>query len=251
MKKYILILLILPLITLVFAQNNLSTIDFEVNKITPPIALSKQGLKEAKNLTDLNPRYPSNWVKAYKSVEITTIQDGKIMKARGQNDQLTQEQKSLMLDADVNTDISINIEYMPDNNLKTNELQSFSFSLSVLPEKDAVFIGGNQELQRYLKKNMMDDIDPAVFNGYDLAVITFSVDEAGRIVDVQTFDNAYYSFKDENIEKILIEALCNMPDWQPASYANGRRVKQDFVLTVGNHQNCILPLLNIGRTAER
>ena len=36
-----------------------------------------------------------------------------------------------------------------------------------------------------------------------------------------------------------------MPSWKPAAYANGMKVKQDFVLTVGDMTSCVVNLLNI------
>jgi len=44
-----------------------------------------------------------------------------------------------------------------------------------------------------------------------------------------------------------LETIQKMPCWKPAKYANGTTVKQDFVLTVGNMENCIMPMLNISR----
>lgn len=45
----------------------------------------------------------------------------------------------------------------------------------------------------------------------------------------------------------MAEAIRNMPSWKPAGYSNGISVKQDFVLTVGNMESCVVSLLNIRR----
>jgi len=39
-----------------------------------------------------------------------------------------------------------------------------------------------------------------------------------------------------------------MANWQPAEYANGLKVRQEFVLTIGDHRSCTINLLNIRET---
>ncbi|MFT4667667.1 MAG: hypothetical protein ACI9XB_004640 [Gammaproteobacteria bacterium] len=55
----------------------------------------------------------------------------------------------------------------------------------------------------------------------------------------------YNSSIDENVNELLLETIQNMPCWKPAEYANGLKVKQEFVLTVGNMESCVVNLLNI------
>jgi len=53
------------------------------------------------------------------------------------------------------------------------------------------------------------------------------------------------SSKDEKIDEIFLQTIQNMPLWKPAEFANGTTVSQDFVLTVGNMESCVVNLLNI------
>ena len=87
----------------------------------------------------------------------------------------------------------------------------------------------------------MDQIPDGLFTGYDLAAVKFTIDEAGRITDAHVF----WPSKDEKTDALLLETICNMPNWKPAAYADGTTVKQEFVLTVGNMENCAIHLLNI------
>jgi len=82
---------------------------------------------------------------------------------------------------------------------------------------------------------------------YSLTAVEFAIDEKGQIVDAQIFENPYQTFKHKATEEVMLEAICNMPNWTPAQYANGMRVKQEFVLTVGDQRGCIVNLLNIRR----
>jgi len=237
-----LVLLFLALPHLGSSQEHLTNeLHFEVNRVYPPISLTKEKLEEARTLIDLNAKYKSSWIREYVSVEILTNYKGKLRKAVGENEVLSQEQKDIMNLADLGSDISVIVQYVPENNLKHNDIQEIRFSLSVDPENEAIFPGGRQQLRQYLKEQAIDKIPGGRFENYDLATIKFTIDEKGQVIDPQIF----WPFKDEKTDELLLNAICNMPDWKPAEYANGTKVKQEFVLTVGNMENCVVNLLNI------
>ena len=77
--------------------------------------------------------------------------------------------------------------------------------------------------------------------GTDFTPVKFTIDEEGNVSDAHVF----WDFKDDSIDSLLLEAVCNMPNWKPAKYANGTQTSQEFVLTVGNRENCIIHTLNI------
>lgn len=246
MKNYFFALFLLHLVLFGFSQSNSSggaanTPEFEVNTVYPPLSVSKEKLQAAHNLSDLNKHYPSSWVKEYVSVEISGHIEGRVRKVMGENDVLSREQKDLMNKVDVGSEIEVNVRYLPENNLKDNEEKEFNFSFMVNPEIEASYIGGEQQLREYLKVNAIDKIAEGVFTGYDLATVKFTIDEDGNVSDAHIF----WDFKDDSIDSLLLEAVCNMPTWKPAEYANGLRTSQEFVLTVGNRENCIIHTLNI------
>ena len=79
------------------SQDSLTNeLKYEVNRIYPPISITKEKLKEAHSLVDLNTNYKSSWVKEYISVEILASHKGKIKKAVGKNNTLSQEQKDIL-----------------------------------------------------------------------------------------------------------------------------------------------------------
>lgn len=240
-------LIILLFITLSFPHFGFSQepssheLRFEVNKAYPSISISKEQLNKALTLIDLNTYYDSAWVKEYISVEVLASFEGKIKKIKGKNDTLSLEQQEFMKMADAGTDISVKVHYIPENNLKHNEAREMNFTFSIDPDKDASFPGGPQQLNQYLRENAIDNIPAGSFQGYDLATVKFSIDETGKVINPYVF----WPSKKEEIEEMLLEAIGNMPDWLPASYGNGKNVKQEFVLTVGNMENCVINLLNI------
>lgn len=214
-----------------------------MNRIYPPVSITKEKLNEAQTLIDLNVNYPTSWVKEYISVEILTNYKGTIREAVSKNDTLGQEQKDIMNMADVASDISVKVRYIPENTLKHNDAKEINFTFTVDPESEAKYPGGQQQLKQYLKASAIDKIPDTTFRNYDLAAIKFTINEEGQIVDAHVF----LPFKDKITDKLLLGAIRDMPDWKPAEYSNGTKVKQEFVLTVGNHENCDIHLLNIRR----
>jgi hypothetical protein len=132
---------------------------------------------------------------------------------------------------------------MPQNTLPNNEIKEINFEFTINPENDANFPGGQVELKKYLKENAIDKIQTGKIKQYNVVAVKFTISEEGEIMDVHMFEPS----KDEDMDSVLMEAICNMPEWKAAEYANGKKVKQDFVFTVGDHTSCTLNLLNIER----
>ena len=145
--------------------------------------------------------------------------------------------------ADVGSDISINMKYIPNNTLKHNTAKENRFSFIVNPQNVASYSGGEEELKQYLKNHAIDKIPTGSFKGWDLAAVKFTITEKGQILNAHIVETS----KDEKIDALLLETIKNMPNWTPAMYSNGTKVKQEFVLTVGNMENCVVNLLNIRR----
>jgi len=248
MKKLILLLLTaLALPYFSTAQDNVVfELGYEINRVSPPVSISKEKLVEAQSLIDLDEYYKSSWVKEYIAVEILASHNGEIKKALSPNDILSQEQKDLMQTADLGTMITVNVQYLPDNNLKHNDIQKMDFTFMVDPETDAAYPYGNQQLKQYLKEQIIDKIPADSFTQYNLSAVNFTIDEEGQITNAQIYNTDLYDpEKDKKIDKILLETVCNMPKWKPAAYADGTNIKQHFVLTAGDHTSCIINLLNI------
>ena len=222
-------------------ESSTNAFSCDVYRNYPPISITKEKLKEAQTLVDLNKNYDSDWVKEYISVEILTSYKGKSRKAVSNNINLSQEQKTTINTADEGTDISVKVQYIPDNTLKHNDPKEMQFTFSVEPESEAKYAGGSEQLKQYLKDNIFDKISKDRFRQYQLAAVKFTIDEEGQVINPHVF----WSSEDEQTDKLLLDAIRNMPSWKPAEYANGLKVKQEFVLTVGDMESCVVPLLNI------
>jgi TonB family protein len=145
--------------------------------------------------------------------------------------------------ADVGTDISVKVQYIPDNTLKHNDVKEMTFSFVVDPESEATFYGGEQQLKKYLKEHGLEKISPANIKRYHLAAVKFTINEEGQVINAHVFESS----KDEKVDKLLLDTISKMPRWKPAEYANGTKVKQEFVLLVGDMESCVINLVNIRR----
>lgn len=238
--------LILILSTLVsytylgFSQDNsMEAFGYQVNKIHPYISITKQEVKEATRLIDLNNRYQTSWIKEYLSVEVAAINNGIEQKAMGQNNYLTLQQKAILNLADVGTPIHVKVKYIPKNTLKQNDPKEINFTFTPIPENEAIFLGGQQELNQYLQENIIDKIstDHLISN---IAIVKFIINKEGRITNEQLF----WSSEDKKADALLMECLGNMPTWIPASYLDGTKIEQEFALTIGNKNSCAINLIN-------
>ncbi len=221
-----------------FAQNDLK---FEINKVLPFISIQENKLDKINTLTDLDKRYPTSWVKEYISVEISAYKNGTQTKASGISDVLNQEQKELIRLADRSSDIAVSVMYLPENSLKNNTVKQYDFKVAIMPDKNAIYSDGAEQLIQYLQKNSIVNIEAGSFTGYDLTAIKFTITEQGHITDIQVAMPS----KDTKIDEMLVAAISKMPSWKPAEFSNGLKVKQNFVLTIGNMENCMVNLLNI------
>jgi hypothetical protein len=219
---------------------------YGIDKIYPSVSTTADKLKDINSLTELNRYYKSSWVKDFISVDISAYHDGEAKVVTNINDELTEEQKELILDSDLNSDISVVVHYIPDNTLSDNEPQKFNFTFKLEPDSDASFPGGQQKLIEYIENKAISQLDKDDFRANHLTAIEFSVDETGKVVDAEIYDmDAYGAEQYEKANQVLLDAICKMPDWDPAAYASGDQVKQDFVLRVGDMNSCISNFFNI------
>lgn len=207
----------------------------------PYLSIPRTNLDEAKTFRDLNKHHKSSWVAKYKSVELITYQNGKQVTTPGKDSILTEEQKSLLTSADFGSEITVNIRYMPKNEMRKNEEHDMDFTFTVDPEKPAAFNGGEAALDKYLHENVIDIVSMNSFRQYQLAAVKFTINEKGQVVNPHIFQKT----ENEDADKILLDAVCNMPQWIPAEYANGEKVSQDYVLTAGDMNSCVVNLVNI------
>ena len=241
MKTNQLLLIVLLTIGCSFKGFAQAELKFEINKALPFISISESKLAQINTLSDLDKRYPASWVKEYISVEVSAYQNGIKTMASGKSDVLNRAQKALIQSADRTHDLEVNIMYIPNNTLKNNPAKLYDFKLTIMPDQDAMYAGGKDQLLQYLQENGIANIEPTSFTGFDLTAIKFTITEQGRVSDIQVAMPS----KDSKIDDILVAAIAKMSVWTPATFSNGVKVKQNYVLTIGNMESCMVNLLHI------
>ncbi len=239
-KHLLLTALILTINSLVVVSQSSEALPFQVNINHPPLSISQADLHEANTLTDLNRMFKPTWVKEYLWVEISSVQKREMVKVMGEDSILNQQQKHFLKSLDFPAPITVSVQYIPENNLTSNPPRNERFSFSVHPTKSAQYIGGEELLLSYLKENAIDKISKDVFQGYDLAILKFVINENGEVVDT----SIYQSSKNDEVDALLYDVICNMSNWIPAEHESGIKVRQEFAFTIGNHENCMINTLN-------
>jgi len=231
-------------------QDNSFDLSYEVNRVLPDISITEGELAKATTVSDLNSYYKSSWVKDYVSVNIIAFSNGNILQAKSNNNILTPEQKDIMKKADIGSNISVEIRYLPENSLSQKEIKAYDFSFIIDPEYDASYIGGEEQMKKYFEKNIMSKIDESKFQQHKLRAVNFTINPEGQVVDVKLFDTSMYdSSKEVLLEELLVDKICEMPRWKPAEYSNGQKVSQKLAFSIGDHYSCTINLLNIRRYA--
>lgn len=227
------------------AQDNLTKgIQYEVNRVYPPLSITKEKLQEAQTLKELNPYFRPSWIRSYIAVELSTSYQGKQVQARGKDENLSPAQIDLLDKVDEGAAILVTIQYIPENNLTQNDAKEMDFTFTVEPDRGASYAGGTSKLMQYLKDNAIDKIPADSFEASVLAAITFTINESGEVIDAHVFESS----TNERVDALLLEAVQNMPCWEPAEYKNGLNVRQDFVLMMGNMESCKINFLNTWRS---
>jgi len=143
--------------------------------------VTQTALQEAKLLGDFISGYPASWISDYISVEIMSRCDGKSLKAVSTNDMLTAEQKNILQAATLAADIIINVEYKSQNSMTGNfENSKMHVAMTVVPEIEAEYIGGKQEMTKYLKENVINKISAATPKEFQQGIVIFTINEKGE-----------------------------------------------------------------------
>jgi len=193
--------------------------------------VTREKLIHANLMRDFIAGYPSNWVQYYNSTKITATCNGKTMTAAGTNETLTAEQKHILNSADLAADIVVNAGYKTKNAV-TNAMEdrNVNITLTVIPEIEAEYVGGRNAVIKYIEENVFHKISEKSRNHFHDGLISFTVDEIGAVTHVKLSASS----GDPQTDKLLLDAISNMPKWKPAENSKGIKVSQEFEFSIGN-----------------
>jgi TonB family protein len=165
------------------------------------------------------------------SVDISTVTNGKKQSAHSSNERLTDMQKNILTQADLSSNIELTVRFIYTNYGEDKKIKEGQIAVTVLPETEARYGGGGiDELIDYLTRYINSRYPAAdASNTIQNASILFTVAENGGITGIQLKQ----STGNTKTDKLLLEALQQMPKWKPAQNAHGKPVKQKIHLAFG------------------
>ena len=186
-----------------------------------PITMTK--LKEAKLLRDLIPNYPVNWITGYNTVELLTKNNGEEIKAHGENETLTAEQRNIINALNMADNVVFNVWYKTKNSISDKvENRKMSVSMTVVPEVSAEYNGGYNQMIAYLKDNSISKISDKYSDKLQLITVFFTVNTSGKVEQVKLINSS----TDTEIDALLVKLISEMPKWKPAKNVDGESINQ-------------------------
>ncbi len=189
-------------------------------------------LVSPKNMDELIAFYPHDWIVKHESTQITVNHNGKKQTVEGKNDTLTKEQIQLLHNAAIGDQITIIVNYKSKNSISGNlENSKMNVRYTVMPDMEAQCSVDNKELRKYFHEKAIDKL-PSDFSKRNISpILVFTVNENGDVSEAKITNPS----GDEKIDKLLLDAVYNMPKWKPAQNAKGTKFKQEFIFRLNGN----------------
>ncbi len=217
------------------SEHNYTDLDDEIESRIIKL-VTKEKIGEAKYISDIIPNHPMQWneIINYVSIELLAINNGKTISSSGTSYSLNAEQKTILNSVDFGSDIEIKIKFMykdssNDNVGSNRKIKEMDFVVKAVPHKEAEYPGGNKKITNYFTENVINKISE--YNSNDAstpAIVVYTVNEEGQVVDAKLSKISSNTL----INKLLLDAVNNMPKWKPAKNAKGANVKEEFKISI-------------------
>ena len=230
MNKLIVVLVLIIWSPTIVAQD----LNFVIqNNLHKKIKLGQ--IQQAETLKDLNPSFPAEWIdsNAYVKVVLSSEQEEKVFQVTGPNDQLTPKQQALINQLNISDQLKILVKYNSINAAtQIKELRNIEFTLTLVPEIEAQFKGGEENLNDYVQEEIIKKLE--IHPQFDLASFSFNINEQGKIASVEMLQSS----NNEIIDELILNQIRLMPNWNPAKNIAGENINQTFEILFGNLVGC-------------
>jgi TonB family protein len=122
--------------------------------------------------------------------------------------------------------ITINSTFLSGQTDTLEECECITDTLDVFwgPEKMATFVGGENELFKYIKQNLKYPEEAINSKHEDKVIARFCVKASGEITDIRILRGKY-----EELNKEVLRLLSSMPNWEPA-VSRGKKICMEYTL---------------------
>jgi TonB family protein len=163
----------------------------------------------------------------FESIEITANSQGISRTFRSTGNILTVEQKNLLNNVDVGSQIYIILRFNFKNQQQSGQIINGYYAVTVVPETEAGYPGGFEKMSAYLNETIFSKISGKQdINKILQTVVKFTIDESGQISDAKISRSS----ADPRIDRIVLDAINNMPRWNPAKNTTGIKIKEEFTI---------------------
>lgn len=197
------------------------------------VPIKKEDLNKVTSFADFMEEDEARRIITYKFVEVIVIKNDKETNTResGYSSELTSAQLNLLKNSDYSTSLKIRAD-VTQKNYKTGELEESYWTphLTIVPEKQAVYLKGKDALMEFLRENSKESWVNVVEDKLQPARLYFTVTKNGTIENI-TLDS---SSNFPEVDLRMIELINQIPGkWQPAENAKGEKVDQELMLSFG------------------
>ena len=193
-------------------------------------SINKRVLLAANKIDDVIQNYPASWITYYDAVWVKARLGEEYVSLMTESNELSLEQKSLFKRSDIGTNFEIVINYHITDTL-TKELiyERLNVELTLVPEKEARFPKGYDQLIAYFEDNSLAYFSEKKMDDFTMVRINFTIGEDGAVEEVHQSHASGY----EAIDQYILDLVKTMPAWVPAQDEDGKLVKQVFELIYG------------------
>jgi hypothetical protein len=225
-----------------------SNLERTTNKKTPDLyygvgtrfaAVTKVNVHNATTIYDFLNGGEKEQIEHINAVKITIVKDNQLshIQAYSKDDQLTDAQLKILKSTDYFSHFTVRTEFK-GRNKDTGKLEERFFGphITVVPEKQATYVDGNEALINYLKDNSKESMNAIIGDKLGAIKLSFIVSKEGIITNVKhdAMTTGYAS-----IDEKLMELIKNIPgEWTPAENSKGEKMDYEFVFTFGPRDGC-------------
>jgi hypothetical protein len=193
------------------------------------MGISKKEIKNAKSFEDfmINPEYDR--INEIHSLNLIFVVDDELTDKQtlhsGNN--ISDKQRQTLLEAPLSTNFVLKAHCTrKKRNVEGVEKTNYTPYRTIVPETQASYEGGFDQLLSYFKDNSQSFVQGVDRNKLTPAKIYFTVNASGLIENIKFSNTTSYP----EIDKGMLELVKNMPlKWTPAMDENGNKVSQELV----------------------
>lgn len=195
--------------------------------------IKKSALENVKSISDFISENELQQIEILKSVSIIVFEENKKIDTReyGISEEFNDAQLELLKSFDYSTNFLIKAEYLQKSDVAGTLENSYSSPHhTIVPEKQAEFIDGEDALKSFLKlysEEARKNVDPEKLQA---AKLYFTVTKKGTIENIHLDRTSNYP----EVDEVMIKLISEVPGtWIPAENIKGERVDQELVVSFG------------------